>query len=669
MAIITNLKSKGNVLSAQTFSVRGVELQIGGQYATTGKTGQVLAYNDTLKAMELISVTAISGVTTIGAPQTGNYTDDGLLPLTNDTKIGHAIDMINEVLKSLSPKTAQSVTSISTPSITGLSNVRTAFGVDRNDYSTEGYITGTSINRNDNTAKIVKAGTPFTMTFKVNGGVPAGEGVGTYPAEAFLDINVGELVAYVNGVEKAKLNLATVTTATTATTINEVEFTLTAVGHVLLDGKPMPTAPYRTATIAFKKPHLVDTTTGFRKGYNTVKVVRELSGKDISSTDGTFLLVDSTDASAKTISNDSMSTPVVAGLTHLSGIKYNTSISANHTADVTNMYNVVYHPSGAISEQKSGFTSTSISVSGSTLGTAQTGGALPLLGSTSNAKTQSVNVYSTLARTTTTYPDEVLRYGITAKHPLSSDVATTPKSATGFLLYTDSSSATSLVEDFKRETFRLQNAFYTGETPTTIASKAWDSTKSVFTGDAEHINGLAIWKNKLVHPKSILTGATAAYGNLNNEDFTTMTADGTYFRKFQLTSLGDKTSFTLNFAGVGQFMTNVYSNVDASGVLPKEVDQAVTGQNVAISVLIIKGDTSGEYMGKKYGYFNPLAKASVQSNFGVSDAATINNNGTANNLNIQVASTMKVNSNDTIIVRVKASKDWTGSITSMSIAG
>jgi hypothetical protein len=657
MAIITNIKSKGNVLSAQTFSVRGIELKIGGQYATANQTGQVLAYNDTTKSMELISVSAISGVTTIGAPKTGNYIDDGLLPLTNDTKIGHAIDMINEVLKALAPKTAQSVKQIAIPSAIGISNAKLSFGADKNDFTP--YTAPPATNRNSAYSSIKVAGSSFSLSFTINGGV-IGDSKGAYPADVFSDVLAGDLVAYVNDSEVARQSLVGLNTSS-STMLSGVSFNIGAINHVLLDGQPMESAPYRTASVTFTTPHVADSN-GFRKGHNSVKVVRELSGANIESSVVEFILVDATDASAVSISAPSMSTPVLTGLKLLSGVKYHTQAEYTHTASVSNMYQIVYQSdSTAISHSLTGLTVASVAISGASLSTSNST-TLPQLSASSNAASQGIGVTTVLRRTTTIYPTDSVAYSFTAKHPLKGAQASTAQTKNGLLIHADNSSATSENEDFKGETFRLKKNDYHTLPFSAIDTNSWDSSIALSSSDAGHGNGMAIWKNKLVHAKTV--GDMSSFGPAGNVDYSNMTAVGTYYRKFKMNSNASMPYVVLDLVASSgtQFMTTplAFGNGTNNELTP-------SGSQVAVSMMIVKSD------GSKVGFFNPLVYSSSYGYNGRKyDGSGIVGGGSAvSNINsglvVDFLAGYTISKDDYIILKIQAPSTWTGDISTLRL--
>jgi hypothetical protein len=667
MAIVTNLKSKRSGQSEQTFSIEGVELKIGSEYVDASKNGMALVYNHLDKAMELKhitppSITGSSGtevivVDTLGVLPEGSTYDDGLLPLTPDTKINDAIDKINEMLRAMSPKSAALINHITHPSVSGLSNLKLSFGSDVNDFSTYASPSDSIIIRNSAYPRIKRVGTSFNLVFEVNGGEPVDA---KFPAKVFKDVSSGNLVAYVNGAKLMDRPLSSIQSSGTTITDNGVTMAIGAINYVKLeDGSNLMSAPYRTATVTFNAPHLLSN--GFKRGWNTVRVGRELEGKNVYSNTIDFILIDNNDAPALAINSATISDPTLEGLIHLSGVKYNTKATYKFTASVDNMYALVYQSDEtAITHNTTTLFVAGVSIKGDTLTTSNST-SLPQLGSESNAATQSIIVETTLTKTTNTYPSDILAYSVTAKHPLKGSFNSQSVTKNGLLIYTAFGSSTLENEDFRSENFRLQNDDYTILPYASIDSNNWDSSIALNNNnEIGHYNGLSLWKNQLVHPKVV--GNLVSFGPEGNIDYSTMSGVCTYYRKFKINSEASMPYVILDIVGVGQFSTQ---QLNFSVGSPTNETINPSGQAIAVSMMIVKEN------GEKTGFFNPFVYHSAfgyngrrfngTSIVGGGGAITSSNIG----LVIEFLQGYTINKNDVIILKIQANDTWTGNVNTL----
>jgi hypothetical protein len=673
MAIITNLTSRGTSLSGQTFSVKGIELKLGGIYAKLENHGKALVYNHSTQSVELksfsMSTTGETGTGgtgtivydyTLGTLADGGTYDDGLIPLSPETKINDAIDRMNEMLKALAPKSAALVNHITYPSISGLFNTKLSFGNDKNEFPSYIAPLDVAVTRNTAYSRIKQAGVAFTLTFEVNGNEPADA---KFPAKVFRDVTAGSLVAYVNGAKVIDRQLSLIPIEGAIINDNGVTLNVGPINYVKLDdGTDLTSAPYRTATLTFNNPHIA--TTGFVKGWNIVRTGRELEGKSVYSQTVDFILVEAGDVPALVVSAPALSAPVFTGLNYLSGIKYHGSVTYTYTANVNNMYFLVYQSDNtAIKHNATNITPTAIAITGSSLVPSQST-TIPTLATSSDAVTQQLSVTTTLNKTTNTYPTDSFSYTFTAKHPLKGSVNSPSASGNGVLIYTNYGSSTLETEDFRSETFRLQNENYATLPYADIDSKVWDSSAPVnVITDTSHLNGLTLWKNQLVYPKVV--GDMSGFGPEGNVNYSSVSGIGTYYRKFKMNSEASMPYIIMDISGTGQF-SNTPLNFGGVGV-PTNDAITPTGQVIDVSMMIVKSD------GEKTGFFNPLVyhnafgyngrRYNGSSVVGGGAAISTTNNG----LVIDFIQGYTISKNDVIILRIQTADTWTGNINTLKL--
>jgi hypothetical protein len=331
------------------------------------------------------------------------------------------------------------------------------------------------------------------------------------------------------------------------------------------------------------------------------------------------------------------------------------------------MYNFVYQSDAtAVAHNATGLTTQSVSITGTTLTTSTTT-SIPALASTSNASTQQVGVTSVLRRTTNIYPTDSVSYSFTAKHPLKPTVTSTLQTRSGLLLYTDFGSSTSENEDFKSENFRIQKASYDTLPFASIDTNAWDSSVALTnTGNAGHHNGLALWKNVLVHGKQV--GDMSSFGPSGNVNYSAMSGVGTFYRKFKMTSNASMPYVIMDLIGSSSttsFLTTALAFPSNGTGANNELTP--TGSQVAVSMMIVKAN------GTKVGFFNPLT---YSGSFGyngrryngtaiVGGGAGISNSNTG--LVIDFLAGYTISKDDYIIIKVQANDTWAGNISNIKV--
>jgi len=518
------------------------------QPAVLPNTSSYLGYDSSTGRIVLTSSAQGGGGTggTIGAAEDGDYTDGLYADFTTSTTIGTAVDRFNEVLKILAPSPAPAVRFIDEDIADGstaklsfgpsphvvdtFSNVATAAGhsqVDSNGLYSVSY-TG------DHKRLGVYDGTQIITGF-VNANVDRNETNGylSYASGAFNNGDSGTLKLEVNGSTLHSVALSGLggsgnpaTGSANSLTANS-GFTNVSTNASSFDGNGAVWGIFKHRTAKYKI-HTSDQ----RNGWNYARIIHT-----VGSTDHTTNYVEWVNDPSGAVNNLAAANPrieniTLAGSKYLSGVRYNTGITANYKVDVQNMYQNVYPASG---------TPVSFNVTNCSTPSAQ---AIPSIES-NNDRDRILAVTGSL----TVNVDNLLSASITAKvsatHPLKNTLtnAGTATTNNGFLMDNRSLASTNLSEKFHDESYRKisSNAY---DTQAIAAGNAtnWDSTAHmVATGTTGHTDGLIMYNQRLYSPTHAHLPNAGNFSKVINTllqepDYSGVSGTRTFYRKIQNTS-------------------------------------------------------------------------------------------------------------------------------------
>jgi hypothetical protein len=372
----------------------------------------------------------------------------------------------------------------------------------------------------------------------------------SYPANAFGNAELGDLILEVNGVEVRTIDL------TTAGAVNDGAATS---GFNISDkapcefsnGDPFPAFQYRTGT------YRVDSgDANLNLGWNYARVIHRISGSD-TVTNYVDWVVDG-NAVDTSYSGDNFDNLVMSGSVYLSGVRYYTDGDADYDITIDHGQRNTYITSGAITF-------------------AETNGTIPNV---------SFNVTAGVETRTETLTDQtftissnirLLNENITARTNVnrtinaneSNDPSTT-QTISSILMddLIDHTSTSDAVENFVGEGYRKASNISLTDT-TGYASGAgngpsvWDPTLDITSGGAGYNDGLLICNGRISYPTNTsdianipngdFTGITYSYGG--QPDYSTATGDRVYIRYFYNSSSRQNFRFNVDFTGSGSFVS------------------------------------------------------------------------------------------------------------------
>ena len=402
-----------------------------------------------------------------------------------------------------------------------------------------------------------------------------------------------------------------------------------------------------------------------RTGWNYVRVIHTISGTDHESTYVEW--VNDPDSSTISYSGVAVSDFTESGTSYsLSGVTYFQSPVGKFHFTVANLYKYVYSDaSNAISFPTStNCTFTQIIAAGTGVTNATTNAAqstLPVLDtSVSAAHDQNLIVTGSFSvDSSTSIPGNLQNVTIIGRthHPLKGNTDTSSTASGNLLIFTDTDTSTTLVENFDGEAKRLKSGTYTQQSHVTAGSSAWDSSVSLVHGsDTAHNAGLMVFNEKLVGfvgEHNTNTDFGALIGPSANPDYSSVSA-GTreYIRWFRNTEGAARQMFQITINGTGTI-------VNSSGTLG-------ANNNLMVHFKIPSTNAS-----QSTGWMD-LAATFATGEYGDDAGCFDSGNGafdsSLNATNWGTFGTHFVNNNEYILIRVKAYSTWTGNISQLTLS-
>ena len=609
----------------------------------SGSTNLIYNYTtNTLSGTTAQFTTITASNVTIGDAEDGTYTDGLFTTFTSLTPIGLVVDRFNEVLKGLAPSQAPSLANLERNTAGG-NNAILSFGATSptaSYFNVTASLAGLANTDIGGTYSVINGAgsnpirlgvfTALTaLTATLNNNTTANAGAFTnYPAKAFNVSNdgIGSFIIEMNDVILTPTG-STITTASYSA--NNFALGLANTASFIGTGLAFDLFRHRTGSVSIP-------TASWRLGENYFKVtqVSSLGTQVTNYIDWVYDPQAATGNSVFTFTTTSSSF-AVSGLKELSGVKYYQTCSFNFTASVGNFYKNVYSTAGnggiTFGNLTNGltataFASTPVPVTSNDILQRSSLHTLAGVRILSGTLASSMTVNNTLGKTGTT-------------------VLTTPT----ILFDNVNTTNTNTLENFCFEDFRVISASYDTQIALTGAP-AYGSGSNLSASE------LAVYSGSVVYPTSIfnsgnVAGSGIVYMTGSQPNYSGSIEDRFYLRKFVN---GASTLATFNL-----ILTGSNINFTAFG-------GALTTNNVKITVKVpgktgwrdvltaAPPNTTGVALNDNVGCLAGSAPANITTVAGRSIAINL--------------LTEAIGANENYIIRILASKDWTGNLTRIQIA-
>jgi hypothetical protein len=570
-----------SVLSMSVNSITSSTANFTGLSAgTAANTSSYLALDANNNIILTSSVGGGAAVGVIGEAEDGDYTDGLYTDFTPTTPIGTAIDRFNEILKIISPPITPKVQSIDYDQSNGIS-AKLSFDdsypiTNYTASSTEGgfdAVARNAVYEADVSGSNFKLGIYNGQTFTgtVNYDVTLNEinSNVVYTADAFGQANNGTLKLELNGTVIHSVDLSSFLgsgdpgSGTADSLTSNSGFIDVSVSASTYDGNGAEWIQYQYRTAKYQ----IDSGDQ-NKGWNYLRVIHTIGTTDYASNYIEWINDPDGAAAALSISNERIEDITTNGSIYLSGVEYNTEITASYKAEINNIYRNVF-PTG---------TPISFTTTNATTPSAQS---VPDLG-IGEDETKSLPITASFNLQGTLNPSQTIGLGINVTHPLKSNLSNAgAATATEFLIFDNTPPVSSnTVETFIDEDRRLISGSYDLQTDVTNVASAWDSTIHINTGPSTYTDGLvqigtAEYSGRLYSPIDADLPYSGDFsslinGSITNPDYSGETGTRTWFRKIQNTNAfavynmlisTTKSATLFNNSALGTGNLNVYIKI------------------------------------------------------------------------------------------------------------
>lgn len=511
-----------------------------------------------------------------------------------------------------------------------------------------------------------------TINGILNDAIASGTG---YTADAFYNGYSGSLVLEVNGIEVHSSSLdSTMNAISNDFNGNSSGFDLSEVKFSTVSGVPSYIDPYRTGTYQIGPGDQVS-------GWNYARVIHR------TSSDQTTNYVEWVYDPSGSIDNTSVSSPSLTNFNHAntyyqSGIGYfASSPTASISFSASNFYSNVYKSGSAISfPTTTNCAVQNIRVVGSGVNTFDSPVSscdMPSLNNTANCELTSIQITGTLQYDgpSTSISGGLglfTSYNVVAtgrvEHPFKSARTTSVASKNYFMIYSGSNGSTDIdtQEHFNTEAYRILSGNYATQLSTTSSANSWDSSVSMNDGVTypEYNDGLVTVNGYLISPlkignagdtRNITDGGTlqSPSGNPNYSTSQLSESVRTYYRYFKNSGPTDVQNFSIYVEGDSTIVAKQgsvhYGALGANNRI--NIEMKVPGQTAWGDVAIPQGGVDPTVDG--YGIFNG-GNGNLDQD--TSDGSDVD----------LTLGTLSWPSNDYIVLKISAHKDWTGYLTQIT---
>jgi hypothetical protein len=594
-----------------------------------------------------------TGGSTIGEPEDGQYTDGLFTDITGTMAVGTPIDRFNEVLKILAPSPAPALSRInygdvpngvsaklsfdSTNIITGYTASATAAGfsaVTRNN----AYAANTS--GNNFRLGVYNGSQEITGTLNFTTGPSVTNDNLAYASGAFGNAETGSLNLELNGtiihtvVLTGAVGAGNPATGSATSLTNGSGFTHLSVTASSIDGNGADWYIFKHRTAKYKIE-----ANDQKVGWNYLRTIHT-----IGSTNNATNYIEWINDPDGPLANLSASLPRIdevslTGTKYVSGVKYNTDLTAKYKVDLINMYKNVY-PS---TDDTITFNETNCDNI-----TAQTVGAI------STNENQIVKITASVNNNQNLLLNGTIGVSVNATHPLKTNLSTTGSATiTGMLIDNDSSGGNlNLVETFIDEDFRIKSASYGSQAD--LTGSAWNS-QTIMTGSNVdgHQDGMILYNRRLYNPRDADIPNAGNFSTLTNvsagqPNYSTITGIRTFYRKIQNDSGAAIRDMKITSQKTGfKFMEDTQAFDDNDSHFYVKIPGATGWMNIRESFVFgSTGDGDGALIA------------------GASDNSSVT--GAGNSVNCISFGTQSVADDDYIVMKIEANYEMAGYVSQLN---
>jgi len=423
------------------------------------------------------------------------------------------------------------------------------------------------------------------------------------------------------------------------------------------------------------------TTDEQRNGWNYARVIHTVGGS--ARTTNFVEWINDNNSNALSSAGNGLSIFGDNSHSFISGVKYFNSPSGSILTRVSNIYKNVYSDSNsAISfTSLSNATASKLVQSGSglssTKSTSSSTDSLQTLNTATDSQNELLHVSGTInfSRSKSlpgTYTTAFSCGGaLVFDHPLKSNLTVGTQTTTNLLVWTPSDTSNANTnEHFTAEQYRLVSGSYTSQAAVSGGSNDWDSQQSMNdqSNYPEHATGLLVYDTYLIPPKDGGSsgdfrnhdeggGIESPAGNVNYSSGVLTNATRDYFRSFRNNTTDDRPNITITLYGDAVIKGRVGANQGTLGADKNIfVEVGIPGKSGLLDLGRPSAGSGNTNEGD--GCLSGDLNATI-TNSGVSNTCTFNG--------VTVDGTSS-SSGEYIVIRISASKNWTGYLDRISVA-
>ena len=585
---------------------------------------------------------AIAEAGVIGPAEDTDYSDGLFTDFTSSMAIGTPIDRFNEIFKIIAPPPAPNVEKVNYTNNNGQS-VNLSFDASNpiSGYENSSTDAGfAAVSRNSlygadtnnfnfrlgvyNGNQIVEGIINYNITASVTNGNIA------YTEDSFGNADNGTLKLELNGTTVHTIDLTSALVGNNSpgngtdseTNANGSGFISISETESTYDGNGSEwyIFKYRTAKYRVHPNDQVD-------GLNYVRIIHEF-GTTTATTNYIEWINDSVGSSqALSVTNQRIEDVSLVGSKFVSGVEYNTDLTANYKADLNNFYRNVY-PNGNV-----------VSFNETNCGNITSQAAEPI--GAAEDETKVFEITGSINNNQNLLLNGSISVSVNATHPLKNNISNAGQaSITGMLIDNlTTGQNNNLTETFIDEDFRITSGSY--DTQNSALNATWDSQVHLTSSGLQGYNdGMVIYNRRLYNPADSDLPNNGNFTSLINVEpgqpnYSSETGIKTFFRKIQNDS--------------GNPIRDMKITSQKNGLSYSALNQALSNSNTHFYIKI--PDSTG-WMGLSDNF---VYGSTSDGDGALIDGATDNSNptGTGNSVHCVTFGTQSVADDDYVVVKIE----------------